>query len=347
MARTYTIVETSSMGDPRTHLSGVNIIEVDEAYLRQQFAGSEQLQTTFGSANTYVEFMGEQQDLIDLGLIDVPDWHNAEPITGTAAQEARGNDDLGTGGGMEVDYQPQSQTNAQDSAYRQWIMNPEYQALLSDYGVSDRIFNDDGDSFRWTGGGYQKVSEVDDSFDTMAFAEGVLTSIAAAVVTGGIAANLAPTLSATLGVSQQTAANMVSAIGQVARDGELNTTNVLYAASSVLGSGQSVMASCAAPSTSPVTTLCGSKSSNSPGAKPSTLLAAYKALVVLSSPSLATWPIALTMFAAVCCDTPSVAERVGARLAAMPPVTAAAAIDVSTPSANAIVSKPSSTSVTF
>jgi len=54
-----------------------------------------------------------------------------------------------------------SRTQNQKAAYENWVNSEANQALLQKYGVSDTVYSETGDKFRWNGSAYVKTVNED------------------------------------------------------------------------------------------------------------------------------------------------------------------------------------------
>ena len=123
--------------------------------LKKTYEGSTTLQQTFGSFENYLGYMTEASE-----MLGAQDWWNAEGIDLRSQSEIlREGEDLARGPAQDTtrDDLRQSNYNARQSAYQQWFMSEENQALMAKYGIAPTITNEKGDVFTWTGSGYVRT----------------------------------------------------------------------------------------------------------------------------------------------------------------------------------------------
>jgi len=126
-----------------------------EAELRSTFNGSTTLQQTFGSFENYLGYMTEASE-----MLGQQNWWNAEGIDKRSRSDIlREGEDLSKGAAQdtEIDDLRQSNYNARQSQYQQWLMSEQNQALMQKYGIAPTITNEKGDKFHWTGSGYVRT----------------------------------------------------------------------------------------------------------------------------------------------------------------------------------------------
>ena len=126
-----------------------------EAELRSTYDGSTTLQNTFGSFENYLGYMTEASE-----MLGQQNWWNAEGIDKRSRSDIlREGEDLSIGAAQdtEIDDLRQSNYNARQSQYQQWLMSEQNQALMQKYGISPTITNEKGDKFHWTGSGYVRT----------------------------------------------------------------------------------------------------------------------------------------------------------------------------------------------
>lgn len=123
--------------------------------LKKTYQGSTTLQQTFGSFENYLGYMTEASE-----MLGQQDWWNAEGIDQrTPSQIRREEEDLSRGPAQDTarDDLRQSNYNARQSQYQQWLMSEQNQALMAKYGIAPSITNEKGDVFKWTGSGYVRT----------------------------------------------------------------------------------------------------------------------------------------------------------------------------------------------
>ena len=54
-------------------------------------------------------------------------------------------------------YLGRAYTSINQAAYNNWVNSEANQALLQKYGVSDTVYSETGDRFRWNGSAYVKT----------------------------------------------------------------------------------------------------------------------------------------------------------------------------------------------
>ena len=121
--------------------------------LQKTYQGSTTLQQTFGSFENYLGYMTEANE-----MLGQQDWWNAEGVDKRSQSEVlREGEDLAVSTTQPVNDFRQSNYNARQSQYQQWLMSDENQALMEKYGIAPRITNEKGDKFHWTGSGYVRT----------------------------------------------------------------------------------------------------------------------------------------------------------------------------------------------
>jgi len=126
-----------------------------EAELRSTYDGSTTLQNTFGSFENYLGYMTEASE-----MLGQQNWWNAEGIDKRSRSDIlREGEDLSTGAAQDTtrDDLRQSNYNARQGQYQQWLMSEQNQALMQKYGIAPTITNEKGDKFHWTGSGYVRT----------------------------------------------------------------------------------------------------------------------------------------------------------------------------------------------
>jgi hypothetical protein len=129
--------------------------------LKKTYQGSTTLQQTFGSFENYLGYMTEASE-----MLGQQNWWNAEGIDQrTPSQIRREEEDLSRGPAQDTarDDLRQSNYNARQSQYQQWLMSEQNQALMQKYGIAPTITNEKGDKFHWTGSGYVRTYKEDRS----------------------------------------------------------------------------------------------------------------------------------------------------------------------------------------
>ena len=132
-----------------------------QAQLQEQYNNDPHLQQTFGGFDNYLAYMGEAND-----MLGNQSWWTSEGIDQRApSQILREGEDLSRGSGQVTDVNDlrQSNYNARQSGYQQWLMSEENQALMNQYGIAPTIVDDKGDTYTWTGNGYMRTDINEDS----------------------------------------------------------------------------------------------------------------------------------------------------------------------------------------
>ena len=219
--------------NPFVDPSRMEVKQVTEAELRDMWDNFTHTKDVFGTFENYLAYTAEASD-----YLANTSWWDAEGIdTRTRAETLRDEDDLSRTPGQTVaDQLVQSDLNARQSGYQQWLMSDINQALMSKYGVDPTITNDKGDKFTWTGSGYIRTYEAEEGFDFADFAKGAIV----AAITGGLATGLAPALASSLGVSQGLAQSILNFGLSAAAEGDISLNNALALGFNTLvpGSGE-------------------------------------------------------------------------------------------------------------
>jgi len=141
--------------------------------LQKTYQGSTTLQQTFGSFENYLGYMTEANE-----MLGQQDWWNAEGVDKRSQSEVlREGEDLAVSTTQPVNDFRQSNYNARQSQYQQWLMSDENQALMEKYGISPTITNEKGDKFHWTGSGYVRTYKENRS-QGAAIAKAIMVGIA-------------------------------------------------------------------------------------------------------------------------------------------------------------------------
>lgn len=143
--------------------------------LQKTYQGSTTLQQTFGSFENYLGYMTEANE-----MLGQQDWWNAEgvDVRGTG-EKIREGEDVSRGAAQDTtrDDLRQSNYNARQSQYTQWLNSEENQALMAKYGIAPTITNEKGDKFTWTGSGYVRTYKQDRS-QGRAIAKAIMVGVA-------------------------------------------------------------------------------------------------------------------------------------------------------------------------
>lgn len=189
MANTYYIITSNAKGDAASPFTGdtARVEQVTEAELQKIFQDSGQIQDAFGTFDNYMNYVVESQDWVKSAQ-----WMNEEvtydPTSAEFLYENR--EDVRYTPGQREQIQQKIESDlyhAKMAAWYNWL--GEGKDLMDKYGLSNTIYNDDGDQFRWTGSGYQKTIKVDDHADFGDYFKVVLQT----VVVGGLTAGLGQT----------------------------------------------------------------------------------------------------------------------------------------------------------
>ena len=163
--------------------------------LQGQYQADPFLQSTFGSFDNYIAYMTEASPM--LGTLDW--WNDTGIDKRTPPQILREGEDLAMSAGQQTDINDlrQSNYNARQSGYQQWLMSEENQALMQQYGIEPTIVDEKGDTYTWTGNGYMRTDINEDS------RLGVNDVVKAGIVStigAGLGGALAPALGGSLGL---------------------------------------------------------------------------------------------------------------------------------------------------
>jgi len=207
--------------------------------LKKTYQGSTTLQQTFGSFENYLGYMTEASE-----MLGQQSWWNAEGIDQrTPSQIRREEEDLSRGPAQDTarDDLRQSNYNARQSQYQQWLMSEQNQALMAKYGIAPTITNEKGDKFHWTGSGYVRTYKQSRNQGAQ-IAKAILIGMAsygvgkvvsgAMLGTGGAAGGGA---GGAAGVAAPTATSGSSIAGSIAQATGLTTGTVSSAAGAMAG----------------------------------------------------------------------------------------------------------------
>jgi len=126
---------------------------------------SNRLRESFGDFDNYLAYMTEREQLIQSGDYDVGNWAEADAGFNEDQQMIfEGDADLTidpSDPGQNLQNLRKQQTGAQSGAYENWVNSEANQALLEKYGVSDTVYSETGDKFRWNGSAYVKTQDED------------------------------------------------------------------------------------------------------------------------------------------------------------------------------------------
>ena len=126
---------------------------------------SNRLREAFGDFDNYLAYMTEREQLIQSGDYDVGNWAEADAgFTEDQQMIFEGDADLTidpSDPGQNLENIRKQQTGAQSGAYENWVNSEANQALLKKYGVSDTVYSETGDKFRWNGSAYVKTQDED------------------------------------------------------------------------------------------------------------------------------------------------------------------------------------------
>jgi len=215
--------------------------------LKKTYQGSTTLQQTFGSFENYLGYMTEASE-----MLGQQNWWNAEGVDARGTGEKRREEeDLSRGPAQDTarDDLRQSNYNARQSQYQQWLMSEQNQALMAKYGISPTITNEKGDVFNWTGSGYVRTYKQDRSqgrqiakaimIGIASYGVGQVVSGALAGTAGGGASGAAGGASGAAGgaagVAAPTATSGSSIAGSIAQATGLTTGTVSSAAGAMVG----------------------------------------------------------------------------------------------------------------
>lgn len=126
---------------------------------------SNRLRESFGDFDNYLAYMTEREQLIQSGDYDVGNWAEADAgFTEDQQMIFEGDADLtidASDPGQNLQNLRKQQMGAQSGAYENWVNSEANQALLEKYGVSDTVYSETGDKFRWNGSAYVKTQDED------------------------------------------------------------------------------------------------------------------------------------------------------------------------------------------
>lgn len=126
---------------------------------------SNRLRESFGDFDNYLAYMTEREQLIQSGDYDVGNWAEADAgFTEDQQMIFEGDADLtidASDPGQNLQNLRKKQMGAQSGAYENWVNSEANQALLEKYGVSDTVYSETGDKFRWNGSAYVKTQDED------------------------------------------------------------------------------------------------------------------------------------------------------------------------------------------
>lgn len=138
-------------------------VEDLEAYFNAK--KSNRLRESFGSFDNYLAYMTEREQLIQSGDYDVGNWAEADAgFTEDQQMIFEGDADLTidpSDPGQNLQNLRRQQSGAQGGAYENWVNSDANQALLQKYGISDTVYSETGDKFRWNGSAYVKTQDED------------------------------------------------------------------------------------------------------------------------------------------------------------------------------------------
>jgi hypothetical protein len=133
--------------------------------LQEYFESTNRLQEQFGSFDNYLSYMTEREQLIQSGDYDVGNWAEADAgFTEDQQMIFEGDADLTidpSDPGQSLTNLRRQQSGAQSGAYENWVNSDANQALLQKYGISDTVYSETGDKFRWNGSAYVKTQDED------------------------------------------------------------------------------------------------------------------------------------------------------------------------------------------
>ena len=235
---TFTFFEGAERGDASpTSLYGSREAEqVTEAELRAYFEGDtvNRLPEVFGTFDNYLAYMTEREQLIQSGDYDVGNW---DEYTGSLSEDdlmiLEGEDLTQYGDDASSTYSELfgERTQNQSAAYNNWVNSEANQALLQKYGVSDTVYSETGDKFRWNGSAYVKTVNEDHAGLTDYVKMAMVTALT--VGTGAAVAAVAPALG-TVG-----SATLSNAITQAVTTGSIDPDQLLQTAATA-GLGQAL-----------------------------------------------------------------------------------------------------------
>ena len=133
--------------------------------------------------NAYQNFLMENEDLLKEGSFNAQTQNTVVPDRASTGSVAN----IGTN--VQNVLNQADATQARMAEWEQWIETPQAQQLMEAGGFEPVIYNDDGDMFIFTGAGYEKVQEVDDTFgvdDVIDLTGAALTNYVVGNIGGGI-----------------------------------------------------------------------------------------------------------------------------------------------------------------
>jgi len=249
---TFTFFEGAERGDasPDSLYGSREAEQVTEAELREYFEGDtvNRLPEVFGTFDNYLAYMTEREQLIQAGDYDVGNW---DEYTGSLSEDdlmiLEGEDLTQYGDDASSTYKDLygERTQNQSAAYNNWVNSEANQALLQKYGVSDTVYSETGDRFRWNGSAYVKTDEIDNSVNIIEIGKLGLAIALSVVATPAIASALAP--GAAAGSAAAVAANAKAAsimnlatqlltTGQIDPEGALQSAATSFLSSTVMNS---------------------------------------------------------------------------------------------------------------
>ena len=168
MAQTFTFFKGAEKGKGNPNYlyeqRGLNE-EATVEDLQEYFESTNRLQEQFGSFDNYLSYMTEREQLIQSGDYDVGNWAEADAgFTEDQQMIFEGDADLTidpSDPGQSLTNLRRQQSGAQSGAYENWVNSDANQALLQKYGISDTVYSETGDKFRWNGSAYVKTQDED------------------------------------------------------------------------------------------------------------------------------------------------------------------------------------------
>ena len=126
---------------------------------------SNRLRESFGTFDNYLSYMNEREQLIQSGQYDVGNWAEADAgFTEDQQMIFEGDADLTidpSDPSQNLTNLRRQQSGAQGAGYENWVNSDANQALLQKYGISDTVYSETGDKFRWNGSAYVKTQDED------------------------------------------------------------------------------------------------------------------------------------------------------------------------------------------
>ena len=126
---------------------------------------SNRLRESFGTFDNYLSYMNEREQLIQSGQYDVGNWAEADAgFTEDQQMIFEGDADLTidpSDPSQSLTNLRRQQSGAQGAGYENWVKSDANQALLQKYGISDTVYSETGDKFRWNGSAYVKTQDED------------------------------------------------------------------------------------------------------------------------------------------------------------------------------------------